>query len=100
VIVSEYVPLIAIVAFRITGFCALLVNEFGPVHEYVPVDEGPVRKIVSLTHTGEFEFSVGTTGVALITTTVVPAAEVHPFTVTVTLYVPAMARVAPVIEGF
>jgi hypothetical protein len=51
-------------------------------------------------HTGVLLDAVGVAGVALITTAVVPTAEVHPFVVTVTLYVPAMATVAFVIDGF
>ena len=39
-------------------------------------------------HTGEFDETVGVTGVSLIITLVVPAGEVHPFCDTVTLYVP------------
>src|SRR5213596_2805572 len=44
--------------------------------------------------------AVGVAGVALTTTLVVPAAEVQPFTVTVTEYVPASAVVAFVRVGF
>jgi hypothetical protein len=44
--------------------------------------------------------AVGVAGVALTTTFVVPAAEVQPFTVTVTEYVPASAVVALERVGF
>ena len=44
--------------------------------------------------------AVGGAGVALTTTFVLPAAEVQPFTVTVTEYVPASAVVALVRVGF
>jgi hypothetical protein len=44
--------------------------------------------------------AVGVAGSGLITTFVVPAAEVHPPTVTVTEYVPASAAVTFVIVGF
>ena len=37
---------------------------------------------------------MGVLGVAFTATTVVPASEVHPFNVTVTLYVPLIATVA------
>lgn len=39
-------------------------------------------------------------GLAFTTTAVVPLALVHPPAVTVTLYVPAIGIVAPVITGF
>src|ERR1051325_10662758 len=45
-------------------------------------------------------FGVVTAGVVLTTTTVDPCALVHPFTVTVTLYVPAAAAVTLAILGF
>jgi len=44
--------------------------------------------------------AVGVAGVALTTTFVVPAAEVQPFTVIVTEYVPASAVVAFARVGF
>ena len=44
--------------------------------------------------------AVGVAGIALTVAVVDPAALVHPFTVTVTLYVPVAAVVAFVIEGF
>jgi hypothetical protein len=50
--------------------------------------------------TGVLLDAVGVAGVAFTTTAVVPNAEVHPFTVTVTLYVPAIATVALVRVGF
>jgi hypothetical protein len=56
--------------------------------------------IVLPVQTGELEEGAGAAGVVLITTATVPTAEVHPFVVTVTLYVPAMAEVAFVIDGF
>ena len=43
---------------------------------------------------------VGVEGIALTTADVVAAVLVHPFTVTVTLYVPVAATVALEIEGF
>src|SRR5438034_3507680 len=44
--------------------------------------------------------AVGVEGIALMTTFVVPAAEVQPLTVTVTEYVPASASVALARVGF
>jgi hypothetical protein len=44
--------------------------------------------------------AVGEAGVGFTTTEAVPAALVQPFVVTVTLYVPAIAAVAPAIVGF
>ena len=43
---------------------------------------------------------IGAAGVAFTTTAVVPTALVHPAAVAVTLYVPAIAVVAPAITGF
>jgi hypothetical protein len=48
---------------------------------------------------GPLSLAVGVAGVGLITTVVEPAALVHPFTVMVTLYVPAFATVTLVILG-
>jgi len=50
--------------------------------------------------TGAFDDAVGVDGVALTTTAVVPIPDVQPFTVTVTLYVPAIATVADGRVGF
>ena len=44
--------------------------------------------------------AVGVAGTGLTTTVVDPAALVHPVTVTVTLYTPPIASVAPAIVGF
>ena len=44
--------------------------------------------------------AVGVAGVVFTTTLVVPAADVQPFTVIVTEYVPASASVAPDRAGF
>jgi hypothetical protein len=56
--------------------------------------------IVLPVQTGELEEGAGVAGVVLTTTAVVPTAEVQPFVVTVTLYVPAIAVIAFVIDGF
>ena len=59
-----------------------------------------VRFKVEPAQIGELLPAVGAAGVAFTTTATVPAAEVQPPTVTVTLYVPAMASVAPGRVGF
>ncbi len=56
--------------------------------------------MVLLEQTGVLEEAVGVEGVVFTTTAAEPAAEVQPFTVTITLYVPAMAVVALVLVGF
>jgi hypothetical protein len=77
------------------------VKLFGPVQEYVaPATAAVARLIVLPVHTGVFEDGAGVAGVVLITTATVPTAEVQPFVVTVTLYVPAIAAVAFVRLGF
>lgn len=68
------------------GFCAASVKPFGPVHEYVAPATAAVERLSALPeHTGELTDKEGVAGVALIITAVVPAADVHPFSVTVTL---------------
>ena len=49
VINTEYVPLIAAVAFVIVGFCSVEAKPLGPVHEYVTGDDvlDDVRLIVA-----------------------------------------------------
>jgi hypothetical protein len=54
---------------------------------------GVVKFNVLPSHNGELLDAVGVAGIALITTASVPGADVHPSTVTVTLYVPAIAVV-------
>jgi hypothetical protein len=101
VIVTEYVPASAVVAFVRVGFCSDDVKPFGPVHEYVaPATVAVLREIVAPSQYGPPLLAVGVAGIALTTTFVVPAAEVQPFTVTVTEYVPASAVVAFVRVGF
>jgi hypothetical protein len=101
VTVSEYVPVSADVTFVIEGFCEEEVNAFGPVHEYVaPATAVVVRFSVAPTHNGLLLEGTGVAGIGLITTVVVPAGPVQPFTVTVTEYVPAAASVAPVTDVF
>jgi hypothetical protein len=68
------------------GFCTEEAKLFGPVHEYVaPATAGVKRLMVLPVQTGVLLLAVGVAGVALITTAVVPAADVQPFVVTVTL---------------
>ena len=56
--------------------------------------------MVPPTQYGPVLLAVGVAGNGLTTTVVVPAALVHPLTVTVTLYVPAIATVAAAMVGF
>jgi hypothetical protein len=59
-----------------------------------------VRFRSSPSQIGLLDPRVKAAGVALIVTETVPAGPVHPFTVAVTLYVPASAAVTPVTVGF
>ena len=101
VMVTLYVPDIATVAFVMVGFCIDEAKLLGPVQLYVaPGNAGVERLIVFPVHTGELLDAAGAAGVGFTTTAVVPVAEVHPFAVTVTLYVPPIAIVALVMDGF
>jgi hypothetical protein len=101
VIVTEYVPLAAVVAEGIVGFCEDEAKPFGPVHEYVAPETAAVdRDTVPPAQYGPVFEAVGVAGAALTTTFVVPADEVHPATVIVTEYVPLAAVVAEGIVGF
>ena len=101
VTVTLYVPAIAAVAPDRVGFCREEENEDGPVHEYVaPATAGVERLMVLPVQTGVLLDAVGVDGVVFTTTAVVPAADVQPFAVTVTLYVPAMATVDAPVDGF
>src|SRR6476619_7219602 len=94
-------PASAVVALARVGFCRADVKPFGPVHAYVaPATVGVKSWIVAPSQYGPPLVAVGVAGVALTTTFVVPAAEVQPFTVMVTEYVPASAVVAFVRVGF
>ena len=73
------------VILEIVGFCEAEEKLFGPVHAYVAPDMVAAVKLrVVPTQMGELLPAVGATGVALMVTEVVPAAPVHPATVTVT----------------
>ena len=61
------------------------VKPFGPVQAYVaPATAGVDKLAVPPSQTGPSFEAVGVAGVGLTTTVVLPAAEVQPFTVTVT----------------
>ena len=101
VIVTEYVPASAVVAFGRVGFCCAEVKLFGPVQAYVaPATVGVESEIVAPSQYGPPFEAVGVAGVGFTTTEVVPAAEVQPLTVIVTEYVPASASVALDRVGF
>jgi hypothetical protein len=101
VMVTEYVPASAVVALARVGFCCAEVKPFGPVHEYVaPETEAVESEIVAPSQYGPPLLAVGVAGVALTMTFVEPAAEMQPFTVMVTEYVPASAVVALARVGF
>ena len=101
VIISEYVPLAALVAPGMLGFCAADENPFGPLHEYVaPTTALVVKFSVCPTQTGLFVPGAGVAGIGLTVTLTVPALLTQPLTVTVTEYVPLAAVVAPTMLGF
>src|SRR5437763_79275 len=99
--ITEYVPLARAGALAMVGFCSAEVKPFGPVHEYVaPATVAALSWAVAPEQYGPVFDAVGVAGLALTTTLVAPAAEVQPFTVTVTEYAPAIAAVAVAIAGF
>ncbi len=76
----------AVVALAIDGFCAVEVKPFGPDQAYVaPATVEAVRLSVLPAQMGPLLEAVGAEGTALTVAVVVPAAEVQPLTVTVTL---------------
>lgn len=86
VTVTEYVPASAAVATGIVGFCADDVNVFGPVQLYVaPATNEAVRLSGSPSQIGELLPAVGAAGVGFTTTVTVPAGDVQPRTVTVSV---------------
>ena len=90
----------ATVAFAILGVLDVEVKPFGPVQLYVaPVTVGVERFNVEPEHKGPLLVAVGVAGSGLMTTVVEPAALVHPFTVIVTLYVPALVGSTFVMPG-
>src|SRR6059058_2516472 len=89
------------IALARVGFCSAEVKTFGPLHAYVaPATAAVLSEIVAPAQYGPPLLAVGVAGIALTTTFVVPAAEVQPFTVMVTEYVPASAVVALARVGF
>jgi hypothetical protein len=80
------VPVIAVLALGLVGFCAEEVKPPGPVHAYVaPATVEAVKFKVAPGQTGPLLPAVGAEGMALTVAAVVPATEVQPFTVAVTL---------------
>ena len=78
-------PASATVALGRVGFWSVEVKPFGPVQPYVPpATVGVKSEIVAPSQYGPPLVAVGVAGVALTTTSVVPAAEVQPATVIVT----------------
>src|SRR4030095_6207620 len=101
VTVTEYVPDAAVVGEAIVGFCADDVNPLGPVHEYVAPATAAVKRFnADPAQTGPLLVGAGVAGIAFTTALTVPAGLVHPFTVTVTEYVPDAVVVAEAIVGF
>jgi hypothetical protein len=101
VMVTEYVPPSAVVAFVRVGFWRAEVKPFGPVQAYVaPATVGVESEIVAPSQYGPSFDAVGVAGVGLTMTLVEPAADGQPLTVTVTEYVPASAIVALPTVGF
>jgi hypothetical protein len=79
------VPASAVVAFGRVGFWSVEVKPFGPVHAYVaPLTSGVESEIVAPAQYGPPFDAVGVAGEGSTMTDVVPAAEVQPFTVSVT----------------
>jgi hypothetical protein len=84
VTVTLYVPAMAVVAPGREGFCTELVKVEGPVQAYVAPDTAGVVKLIALpVHTGELLPAVGVAGIGFTMMLAVPAALVHPLTVTV-----------------
>jgi hypothetical protein len=99
VTVTVYVPLAAVVAEAIVGFCNAEVNPFGPLQAYVaPAAVVAVKFKLVPAQMGEFEPAV-VVGIALTVTFTVEVEE-QPFAVTVTVYVPLAAVVAEAMVGF
>jgi hypothetical protein len=68
VTVTLYVPAIAAVEVGRVGFCVVLVNALGPVHEYVAPDTVGVLKLMVLPlQTGVLLLAVGVAGIAFTT---------------------------------
>jgi hypothetical protein len=101
VTVTEYVPKSAAVALVRVGFWLVDAKPFGPVHAYVaPLTAGVESAIVLPSQYGPLLLAAGVAGFGVITTLVVPAAELQPPAVTVTEYVPASPGAAFARVGF
>ena len=99
VTVTLYVPAIATVEPVMVGFWLVLLKELGPLHAYVAPETAAVDRLMSLPAQTGLLLGAGVAGVVFTTTVAVPATDVQPPTVTVMLYVPAMAVVALVLFG-
>ena len=76
----------AVVALGMEGFCKADAKLFGPVQAYVAPDTvGVVRFSEPPAHSRLLLEAVGVAGIGLTTTAVVPAGEMQPAIVTVTL---------------
>jgi hypothetical protein len=95
--VTEYVPLAAVVAFAMDGLCKAEVKPFGPVHAYVaPVTAAVLRLIVAPAQiVGVEVVGVGVAGIGLTVTLTVPGKLLQPSLLIITIeYVPLAAAVA------
>jgi hypothetical protein len=85
VAVTEYTPAASVVAPTIVGFCAVEVNELGPLQlKVAPTVEVEVKLKVWPEHKGELAPIVNTVGVWLTTTLIVRVALAQPEIVEVT----------------
>lgn len=103
VAITLYVPLAAVDALAIDGFCELLVKVLGPFHDQETAPANAVEAVkfkVLSAQIGPLLEATGVDGVSLITTFTDPAGEIQLFNVAVTLYVPLAASVAEGIVGF
>jgi hypothetical protein len=100
VMVSEYVPVAAVVAETMLGSSSADENEFGPVQLYVaPATVFAVRFNVWPEHNGLLLPTVGAAGVGFTTTVVVLCGLVQPPIEIVSEYVPDAATVTLPIVG-
>jgi hypothetical protein len=98
--VTVYVPAAEDPTPVIVGFCTFELKPLGPVQAYVaPANDVAVKFRLVPSQTGVLLPAV-MAGAGLITTVVLPGAEVQLFTVTVTEYTPALATIAVAIVGF
>ena len=94
-------PAFAVAALPIVGFCEEEEKLLGPFHEYTaPEIVVAVSDNVCPEQMGLLFPAVGADGSGLMVTIVVPTELVHPFTVAVIEYVPALFDAALEIAGF